>query len=277
MKRIDLHVHSNISDGTLSPEEVAHLAHASGLSAIALTDHDTFDGVQACKNAAAPLGIEVIAGVELSARYEGREIHILGLNIDITDEHFRKVLDDLKVQREKRNAYMLEKLNALGFALTFDDLLAHTGEDEIITRAHFARALFEKGYIKNRNDAFTKYIGDGQPAYVPKECLDAKQCIALIHQAGGKAVLAHPMLYKYTKAEITVLIETLKAEGLDGVEVIYPKHSPEEMSFLRQLCRKENLILTGGSDFHGSNKPDIALGKGYGDTLVPYRILEDLF
>ncbi len=272
---IDLHVHSTCSDGTLSPEEVAHAAKAAGLCAIALTDHDSLEGVKACQQVGEALGVRVIAGIELSADYHGKEIHILGYFVDKNQAVLQETLDQVIAERNARNLLMLEKLHALGFALTLDDL-SQGVPNAIITRAHFARALREKGYVASNNEAFALYIGDGCPAYVPKASLDFTTCIDLIHASGGKAVLAHPGIYKFATGNIKELIRTLKAHGLDGVEVIYPKHSPETIAMLMRFCKEENLAITGGSDFHGANKPDIAIGKGLGTTEVPLERIEAL-
>lgn len=271
----DLHVHSNISDGTFTPEEVAVLAHEAGLHAIALTDHDSLDGVARCMAAGKKLGLEVIPGVELSGDFHGKEIHILGYFIDSENNTLKQTLENVIQEREARNQLMLTKLNDLGFSLTLSDLHS-AGESPIITRAHFARALREKGYIRENGEAFDKYIGAGCPAYVPKCSLSFKACIDLIHQCGGVAVLAHPGIYKFATGNVKGLILELKENGIDGVEVIYPKHAPETISMLTTFCKEHGLAITGGSDFHGDNKPDIQIGKGLGTTEVPYKLVETL-
>lgn len=272
---IDLHVHSNISDGTLSPEEVVRLAKEQGLKAIALTDHDSLDGVPRCMEAGKALGIEVIPGIELSGDYNGKEIHILGYFINSESTLLKDTLIKVIEERDARNLEMLHKLQELGFQLEMKDL-SQGPHKEIITRAHFARALREKGYIKDNNEAFDKYIGAGCPAYVPKHSLSFTKCIDLIHQCGGVAILAHPCIYKFATGNIKGLILSLKEHGLDGVEVIYPKHSPEDIAMLTKFCKEHGLKITGGSDFHGANKPDIQIGKGLGTTEVPYSLIEKL-
>ncbi|MGL5677060.1 MAG: PHP domain-containing protein [Cellulosilyticaceae bacterium] len=272
---IDLHVHSNRSDGTFSPEEVAHLAKEAGLRAIALTDHDTLEGVKACMETGASIGLEVIPGIELSGDFHGKEIHIIGYFIDSENMMLKDTLTGVLEERDARNLEMLHKLQALGFALEMQDL-SQGPHKEIITRAHFARALREKGYIKDNNEAFDKYIGAGCPAYVPKASLSFIQCIDLIHQCGGVAVLAHPGIYKFCKGNMKELILELKAHCIDGVEVIYPKHAPETIAMLTKFCKEQDLAITGGSDFHGANKPETQIGKGLGVTAVPYHLIQKL-
>lgn len=275
MKLIDLHVHSNKSDGTLTPSEVAKLAHSAGLSAIALTDHDTVAGVAECMEAGQALGLEVIPGIELSADFHGKEVHILGLNLDLMNPTLHATLKSFVEAREARNKKMLQKLQELGFDITEADL-GKPEELSIIARPHFARALMNKGYVKTLDEAFEKYITPGKPAYVKKAAPDYKVCIDLIHAVGGKAILAHPYIYKFTNRNPFPLIEELAYNGLDGVEVIYPKHYDPEVHRLTQYCKGHHLIMTGGSDFHGDNKPDIRIGCGFGRTEVPYTLLEEL-
>ena len=276
MDLIDLHVHSTISDGTFTPEELVAYAHSKGLRAIALTDHDTVNGVKACVLAGQKLNIEVIPGIEFSGSYANREVHILGYYIDFEHPEFLAKLNSLILARGKRNTVILEKLAKQGFLLTQDDIHAVTPEDAVLTRAHIAMALFNKGYIQERSEAFSRYIGEGCPCYVPKACYTAKECIDLIHQAGGIAVLAHPMLYRYSRSEITQVIGTLKKEGLDGVECLYSTHTQDDTHHLLQVCRNLSLLPTGGSDFHGSNKAGIDLGTGYGKLAIPYDFVEGI-
>lgn len=273
MKRIDLHVHSNKSDGTLSPSEVAKLAHAQGLCAIALTDHDTIAGIKECQETGRELGLEVIPGIELSADYHGKEIHILGLYLDLSNPILHETLKAFVEAREKRNQEMLAKFQALGFDITEEDL-GPRDQLSIIARPHFARAMMNKGYASSMDEVFEKYITPGKPAYVQKAAPTFKTCIDLIHQVGGKAILAHPYIYKFVNQNPLPMLDELRYNGLDGVEVIYPKHYEPETHRLTQYCKSHNLIITGGSDFHGDNKPNLQIGCGYGKTEVPYELLE---
>lgn len=276
MKLIDLHVHSNSSDGTLSPEEVVLYAKSKGLSAIALTDHDTVSGVEEAVKKGEAIGLTVVPGIEFSADYNGKEVHMLGYFMDYKNPELLEKLNYLVESRTKRNLQILDKLASLGMPLTFEDLGEGYGPDTVLTRAHFAAALLKKGYIKTRDQAFNKYIGAGKPAYVARERFTTTQCIDMIHNAGGLAVLAHPKLYGFSNSEVTQVIKDLASKGLDGVECIYATHTQNETAHLLQVCKNLNLLPTGGSDFHGDNKPNLDLGSGYGHMQVPYELLEDM-
>lgn len=274
MKLIDLHVHSTVSDGTLTPSELALYAKAKGLSAIALTDHDTIDGVEECRQKGLEVGVIVVPGIELSADFYGKELHILGYYLDHHNAHLKKKLEELVVARSARNHEMLDMLASLGMPLNSEELYEDSEDNTILTRAHIAKAMLKKGYVNDRKEAFSRYIGDGKPAYVPKRHFTTKACIDLIHEAGGLAVLAHPMLYGYDQQDVTNVIRGLSSEGLDGVECIYSTHSKDEAAHLLQICLNLKLFPTGGSDFHGQNKPLLDLGTGYGELTIPFEILE---
>ena len=276
MKLIDLHAHSTASDGTLTPSELALYAKSKGLSAIALTDHDTIDGIEECQQKGLEIGVMVIPGIEFSADFYGKELHILGYYLDPHHPHLKKKLKELIESRQTRNQEMLDQLAALGFPLTYESLYEDCEDSTIITRAHIANAMLKKGYITDRKEAFSNYIGDGKPAYIPKKRFTTKDCIDLIHKAGGLAVLAHPMLYGYDQKDVTNLIRGLNSEGLDGVECLYSTHSKEETNHLLQVCLNLDLFPTGGSDFHGNNKPLLDLGSGYGNLNIPFEILENM-
>ncbi len=276
MKLIDLHVHSDCSDGTLSPEEVVRYAKSKGLSAIALTDHDTVLGVTRAMEEGKKVGITVIPGIEFSANYMGKEVHMLGYFINHKQKDLLEKLDTLVENRKKRNLLILQKLKELNMPITFEDLGEGCHLDTVLTRAHFAAALLRKGYVNTRDEAFAKYIGAGKPAYVPREHFTATECIDMIHHAGGLAVLAHPKLYGYNNSEITQILKDLKSKGLDGVECIYCTHSKDEVAHLLQVCTNLKLYATGGSDFHGDNKPNLDIGSGYGSLKVPFELLDAL-
>lgn len=276
MHFIDLHTHSTHSDGTYSPEELVLLAKTKGLSCIALTDHDTVSGIASCLEAGQIHDVQVIPGVELSASYGSIEIHILGYGIDHHHAPFLEILQDLATKRLSRNERMLEKLAALGLDITLEDLNPSGDTNTVFTRAHFANALVNKGYVRYSQEAFDRYLGDGKPAYLPKDHLSAKDCIALIHEAGGKAILAHPTLYKLNKSNIFEMIRDLISMGLDGVECMYPSYTPAQTKDFLKLCKQYDLISTGGSDFHGANKPLIQLGTGSGHLQIPDTFIEKL-
>lgn len=276
MEYIDLHVHSTCSDGTLTPSEVVSYAHQKGLKAIALTDHDTVSGVHEALSKGNELGIIIVPGIEFSASYNGKEVHILGYYIDPNNERLQSKLTALIEGRKIRNQKILDALAKLGMPITFEDLAEGSKPETVFTRAHFAAALLRKGYIATRDEAFAKYISPGKPAYFPREYFTVSECIDMIHSAGGLAVLAHPCLYGYSRSEITQILKDLKKQGLDGVECLYSTHTQDDVSHLLQVCLNEKLFPTGGSDFHGDNKPNLDLGTGYGKLQIPYHILESM-
>ncbi|TCT16775.1 hypothetical protein EDC18_10170 [Natranaerovirga pectinivora] len=272
---IDLHVHSNASDGTMTPTELVTYAKNKGIKAIALTDHDTINGVREAKAVGAALGVEVISGIELSTSYNNKDVHILGLFIDENNKGFIDELDAFKESRSDRNEMMIERLNELGIDISNEDL-SNESCDGVITRAHFAKVLLKKGYIKKIDEAFKKYIGDNCPAFIPRSKVTPESAINLIKKYNGISILAHPFLYDLSTKGLIGLIEHLKEEGLDGIEAIYSLHSGSEQSYIKQLAKKYDLLISGGSDFHGSNKPFIDLGVGKGKLLVPDAVLEKL-
>lgn len=272
---IDLHVHSNCSDGTLSPSEVTDCALLAGLTAYALTDHDTVDGISEAKKAADGSGLEVVPGAELSCNYKGKEIHMLGLYIDASSEELLTALKNLRSLRERRNEEMLRRFREDGFSITEAELCGGC-PGAVITRAHFARVLVEKGYVSSTEQAFKRYLEHGKKYCPPKENFEPEEAIRLIRAAGGFPALAHPMLYKLSWKETELLITTLKAYGLMGVEVYYSSHHIGQSQQLQALCRANGLLPTGGSDFHGANKPDIRLGVGRGNLRVTDLLLDDI-
>ena len=280
MKYIDLHVHSNASDGTLSPKEVTEEAWKQNLAAFALTDHDTIQGIQAAmeqskKMAADGKEIEVIPGVELSVEYKKRDIHMLGLMIDYEDAALKKSLDDARTERSTRNDKMVKNLSDAGLDITMEELRTLSG-DAVITRAHFGKLLLQKNYVKTLNEAFEKYLGEDGPYYVPRKYISPEDSIDLIRAAGGIPVLAHPLLYKLPEEELDALIRRLKEHGLIGIETFYSANMGFDEDIVRRYANKYDLIMTGGSDFHGANKPLIQLGTGKGNLKIPYSILETL-
>lgn len=275
---IDLHVHSTASDGTYTPAEVAKLAKTIGLSAIALTDHDTIDGLEEFQKAGAALDIETIAGIEFAAlwtKHHRPEIHIVGLGFDPNHPVLSERMKDIKESRNIRNQKMCEKLSSIGLHLTLDEVAANAG-GEIITRAHFANVLLQKGYIAKKEDAFSRYISTGLPGYVEREFLSPKLCIQTIKEAGGAAVLAHPTLYGLNMEQLEELCAELIPCGLDGIECQYSTYSPAETKAITALAEKMHLLPSGGSDFHGKNKPNIHLGSGKSNLAIPYSFWEEL-
>lgn len=277
---IDLHVHSNISDGTLSPAEVVIRAADHGLSAIALTDHDTVNGIPEAKKTAEQLEkegrhIRVIEGVEISAAYKGRDIHILGFFLNINNQELKRALDAAVQSRDERNEKMAAKLREAGFDITVK-ALEFNNPNTVITRAHFARYMAEHKYVRDRKEAFDKYLGNDCPCYVEREYMKPEQAIRIIKNAGGIPILAHPLLYKLTLDEIDELIRYLKDLGIVGIETIYSANTGFDEGIVRRYVNKYDLLMTGGSDFHGANKPQIEIGSGRGNLKIPYSLLEKL-
>lgn len=276
MKLIDLHVHSTYSDGTLTPYELAKLAKDTGLTSFALTDHDTVDGIPDALGACQEFEIELIPGIEFSTEYQGKDIHIVGLELDWKNPRFLSEVHLFQDSRNIRNRKMIAKLHDLGnIDISWEQMEAAFGK-AIWTRAHFARYLKDHGYVKEMKEAFSRYIGDNCPYFVPREKVSPAQAVRLIRSTGGIPILAHPLLYRLTEEGLLTLIEELKNAGLLGIEALYSTHTPEEESFVLRLARKQGLLISGGSDFHGSNKPSIALGTGRGNLRIPYELLEKL-
>lgn len=276
MNPIDLHVHTTASDGTLTPSEVVSLAINSGLSAIAITDHDTIDGVEEALAAAKDKSFEVVPGVELSCSYDGKkEIHILGYYIDQTNTELVSRLCELKEIRDQRNVQIAEKFNAIHIPVSMEEM-QQMYPDAVLTRAHFASYLCAKGYAKSIREVFDRYLGDNGPCYVARKKLNPKDTIDLIHHSGGLAFLAHPVRYHMGNDALCQLVSVLAHMGLDGLEAIYSTYTASDESQIRCLAKENHLIISGGSDFHGTNKPLINLGTGKGHLRVPYDILSNI-
>lgn len=274
-KTIDLHVHSNCSDGTMTPEELVDYALSKGLSAFALTDHDTVDGVNSALGAAFETTLEVIPGIELSAQYLKKDIHILGLGIDISNTHFQNELTRFQNSRGIRNKKMIQCLSDYGIDISLEQMAFHF-PDAVWTRAHFACYLQKNGYVKNFKEAFNRYIGDDSPCFVPREKVTPFQVIHLIQECGGYASLAHPLLYHLSEEALDALVNFLVDCGIDALEAVYSTNRWLDESNLKRLARKYNLKITGGSDFHGNNKPTIDLGSGKGNLAIPYELWQNL-
>lgn len=275
MARIDLHLHTTYSDGSLPPAEVVALAHQAGVTAMAITDHDTVEGIPEARETATRLGIEMIAGIEISSRFGERELHILGYFLDWQDPTLQNRLTTLRESRHARNPRIIEKLNELGLDLTYEEVRALAGTDSV-GRPHIARVLLEKRYVKTANEAFDRYLAEGALAYVPRELPEPAQAIAWIREAQGLPVLAHPSWLKPHQDGLSKLCETLKAEGLLGIEVYYSTHKPRQTSEYSQIAHRLDLLVTGGSDFHGLTRPDIKVGVGRGNLKVPDALLDPL-
>lgn len=274
-KRIDLHTHSNCSDGSTTPREL--LAHAAKmkLAAIALTDHDTVIGLDEAAAAAKAEGIEFVPGVELST--EGIcQAHILGYYFDPRSERLQELFAAQQAERKVSNRKYLERLAAHGFVITDAELRAlvpHGG----IGRAHYAKIMMDKGYVSSVAEAFDKYLGVGKPCYVKREVIHPIDAISVIHDAGGVAFLAHPHQTKLPPDELYAFVKELRDAGLDGLEGYYSEYTPEMGKAFRAMASEFGLALSGGSDYHAEMKPHIELGHGINNNLtVPYQVLTDI-
>lgn len=273
MGYIDLHVHSNASDGTLSPTQVVELAAREGLRAIALTDHDTVAGIREAEEAAERTGVELVPGIEFSCVWKGTEIHILGLFVDMDDPSFvRQVQEQLKI-RDERNEEMIRRFQEDGMDITLEGLRAGK-TDTVVTRAHFARLLVEKGYAATLDTAFKKYLQYGGRYCIRKEKIDPEKAMDILVQNGAFPSLAHIMQYKLGWEEDKKLLAYLKELGLKGLEVYHSSHNASQSIRLQDLAVRYGLLPTGGSDFHGANKPDIQIGVGRGGLKLSYGLLE---
>lgn len=260
---IDLQAHTTASDGSYTSTELIHHAHQIGLSAIGVTDHDTVGGLEEAVAAASEVGIEVVPGIEISVDYPQGEFHLLGYYVDYKNPEFLDRIHYLQENRFNRNAVMVRKMNDLGFEITLEEIEAESGGGQL-GRPHMARAMLKKGYVSTVQEAFDKYLADGQPLHVPKVKLSPQEAIGLVHHAGGVAVLAHPKYMEYpTEAELAEELSRLKDAGLDGLECYYSQHTEEETQQYLRLARHFGFLVTSGSDFHGVSKPDVPLGIIY--------------
>ncbi|MCM1286749.1 MAG: PHP domain-containing protein [Clostridium sp.] len=275
MEFIDLHVHSNASDGSFTPSQVADLALDAGLRAIALTDHDTIDGISEIMNYTKDKPLEVVPGIELSCYYQNREVHILGFYVDYENPDLNRELSFLKEAREGRNIKMIELMQKDGLPITMEKLL-HGNPDSVITRAHFARVLVEEGICKDKEVAFRKYIGIGCKYYLPKPQVTCETAMHILTTYSKAAFLAHPLLYHLGYRQIEELLVYLKGLGLKGLEAYHSSNNAYESDKLRQIAQTLDLCISGGSDFHGIIKPNIQLGVGRGNMRIPYRLLEHI-
>ena len=284
MNPIDLHTHTTKSDGTFSPEDLVRYARVKGLSAVALTDHDTADGIaeavaaaEQMRREAALCGREdlipeVIPGVELSTEYNGSDIHIVGLFIDWKGPHFNDQLKKFADARIYRNRRMCDLLTQAGYPASYDEITA-MNPDTVIARPHIARYLLEKGYVSSVKEAFNRLIGDDCPCFVPREKISPRDAVRFLLRFDAVPILAHPLQYKMSQPELESLLQSLCEEGLEGIEVYYSGYGPNDTAQLSRLAEQYGLLVSGGSDFHGSRKKNLDLGTGYGRLYVPYSVL----
>ena len=273
---IDLHSHTSASDGTLSPAELIEAAAAAQLEALAITDHDTFSGYDAAVPLAAEAGIELICGIELSVKWRGRSVHLLGYFFDGgAPEGFRAWATAMLEAREDRNRRLARELQAHGVGITLEEV--HERSGPLAARPHFASLLLEKGYVATLQQAFDEYLGEGAKCYVPRDEPQFDEAARRIAEHGGISSVAHPGR-TWSRAEVAASqLRSMLPYGLDAIEAWHSDHSPETMEFYKSLARTLGIGVSGGSDFHGANKPSIRLGTGRdGKLSVPREVLEDL-
>ncbi len=271
---IDLHTHTTASDGELEPAQLVRCAEEHALSAVAITDHDTVAGFDEAKAASVGLDIEVIPGVEMSADFDG-EMHILGLFVDPYAAILQGAMQDMRMWRAERNEHMISKLADLGIEICREDVLAktHSGQMESVGRVHMALALVEKGVVADVGEAFSKYLMRTGEAYVPRKRFSPEKCIEIIKSSGGCAFLAHPVYSAKDIEELEVLVEKLMGYGLDGLECY---HSAQDYAYSEgclRICERHGLLVSGGSDFHGANKPEAQLGRAFDGKYIDFELL----
>ena len=278
---IDLHIHSNASDGSLTPSDILRRAQALNLKAISITDHDTLSGARAVTSVNRQLPMKCITGVEISASPPPAtsltgSFHILGYGISLDDPALNNALDKLQAARRDRNPQIIKRLNQSGCQISIEELQEAFGKSQL-GRPHIAQMMVRKGFVKTIDEAFDGFIGKGGPAYIDKYRLECFEAIQIIRNAGGVAVLAHPYLLNLPdKNSLENIICVLKQAGLEGIEVYYPEHSQADTASYIELARQHQLLMTGGTDFHGEVNPDIEMGVGRGDFHVPYELYEKL-
>ncbi len=275
MKRIDLHTHSLCSDGAQTPADVVRTAAAAGLSAIALSDHDCITGVQEAMDTGKALGVEVIPAVELSAQSD-TELHILGYFIDIHNKKLQDAMAYALQVRDERQEETCRKLNEQGFEITMDELREEAHGNPVLCRAHFAQIMVRKGYAESVKDAFSRYLSVGCYAYSNRQALTATEAVSLIREAGGIAVAAHLHLIKKPDDELREYLKALIPYGLDGIEGYYTDYTPEMQERYQAMAKELGLVISGGTDYHGANKPHITIGQGRGNLEIPYSVLDGL-
>lgn len=271
-KLCDLHTHSTYSDGTLTPAQLIALAQEKGLCAIALTDHNTVAGLPAFAAAAEGSGVEAVPGVEFSTEYEGTELHILGLFIQ--PSHYKKIQDLLQQfldRKEKSNRELIQRLQAAGISVSYEQIKEKAAGS--INRARIAAEMVEKGYCESVKQAFSDWLSPKKGYYIPPQRPDAYETIRFIKSLGAAAVLAHPYLSMQPE-QVQAFLPAAVEAGLDGMEVYYSTYDGETTALAQNVAKAYGLRESGGSDFHGQNKPDIDLGSGKGNLAIPLQLLE---
>jgi 3',5'-nucleoside bisphosphate phosphatase len=272
---IDLHSHSTASDGACSPEKLIELGLGLGLSALALTDHDTLDGVERARHRAQGTGLRLICGVEIEIARERGEFHLLGLLLEGDTTRLCQALEGIQAARSTRNSRMVAKFQEAGLPVSMEELQEIAGE-KIISRAHFARLLVRKKIANSTDKAFKRYLGKGMPFYEARACLELPDATALIRSAGGIAVIAHPMSLGIHGPALRTFVAACRDQGVEGLEAWHPNHEPKDSRRLERLAAELGMLVTGGSDFHGEHLPKRKLGFTDGDRPIPEAFLEAL-
>ncbi len=273
---IDLHVHTLASDGSDTPADVVRMAAELGLRAVAVTDHDTFAGLPEAIEAGARYGVEVVPGVELSTIYDGVEVHVLGYYMDAGHPRLRAMMARATAERNARNETMVQRLHDAGYPVTMDALHAAFPGQTMLGRPHISEYLMRHGYVASVQDGMKNLLGRGKPFYVARYNIPLEESVETLRAAGGLPVVAHLFKYRYTPEQLTAMVDAAAAAGAVGLEAMYTNYTPEQEQAVRVLAAGRGLLCTGGTDYHGARKPDIALGRGFGNLRVPYALLEGL-
>jgi hypothetical protein len=273
---IDLHLHSTASDGTDPPEVIPELAAAAGCQAIALTDHDTLSGLPIASARAVELGVELVRGCEVSCAFGGASAHVLVYFVEEDEGPLHEELARLRADRVERNHQLVHRLVALGIPLTYEEVVATAASEESLGRPHFAAVLVDKGAADSIPDAFDRWLGHGQPAYVPKARVHPADIARVARASGAVCVLAHPFTLDLPPDELDRAVGDLAAAGFGGIEAYYANYQLEQRRLLIDLAARHDLVATGGSDYHGTVKPGLSVGTGRGDLKVPNNVLERL-
>lgn len=274
---VDLHLHSTFSDGTLTPEALAEACLEAKLTAAVLTDHDNSEGYERFSEAAKARGIRTIRGMEISAEVPKHTVHLLAYGFDPAYAPLEEELQRIRKGRLARNAEVLSRLSLIGCRITPEDVMRESGGVGVTARPHIAAALVRKGYARDIRDAFWRYLRRGAPAYAERYRSPPAVCIRLVREAGGVVVMAHPYQTEFTREELRKFVAGLASEGLSGIEVHYTNYRESQRDFLLQLAKENSLFATGGSDFHGENKPNLFVGTGIdGNLMVPDSCYESL-
>lgn len=271
---IDLHVHSTFSDGSLTPGELVAEAAAAGLSALSLTDHDTLAGIPELVVAAGTAGVRAVPGVELSVAHEHGPLHMLGYFIASGPE-IDAALVRIRRGREERNLAIVDRLAAAGAAVSWEEVVAIAGGD-LVARPHFAMAMVARGHVRSKDEAFSRFLARGRPAYVDRFRYPAAEAIGIIRRAGGVAALAHPGLLRCEGGHLRDLVAELAAAGMGGLEVRHSQHNNVQVRRLARMAATNGLVATGGSDYHGAMSPGIRIGRGFGSLNVPDSVVDAL-